>query len=178
MLPEERYHFRGVGTFIWTGAGTALLPLGLGVAALGRALRKGDVRSWLVAAGLGVAGLAQVALFLSCRDADVRLTDTGVVVRLGRLWNQTIPYRAIAAAVPVRRSLGDGFGVRTDGRGTVAVAPWGLSAVELDLSPPLELPIFPGYHHTARRLLLGVHNEQSFATAVMNRVLFVTRSAS
>lgn len=28
VLPEERYHFRGVGTFIWTGAGIALLPLG------------------------------------------------------------------------------------------------------------------------------------------------------
>lgn len=176
MLPEERFHFRGVGRFIWVGAGTALLPLGLGLAALGRALRRGDALFWLAAAGMGGAGLAQAALFLSCRDAAVRLTDDGVVVRLGRLWNQTIPYRAIAAAVPVRRSLGDGFGVRTDGRGTVAVVPWGLSAVELDLSPPLALPVFPGYHHTARRLLLGVHNEQAFATAVMNRVLFVSRS--
>jgi hypothetical protein len=176
MLPEERYHFRGVGAFIWLGVGAALLPFGLGLAALGRALRKGDALSWLAAAGLSGAGLAQAALVLSCRNADVRLTDDGVVVRLGRLWNQTIPYRVIAAAVPVRRSPIEGFGVRTDGRGTVAVAPWGIGAVELDLSPPLELPIVPGYRHSARRLLLGVHNEQSFATAVMNRVLFVTRS--
>src|SRR5215213_669729 len=145
MLPDERYHFRGLGKFVAVGVGLAALEVGAAAALLTRALRGGP-RILITAAGLGAGGVAQTLLFLSCRRGDVRLTDDGVVVRLGRLWHETIPYHAIAAAVPVRRSVGDGFGIRTDRQGTVAVVPWGLSGVELDLVPSIDLPIFPGYH--------------------------------
>jgi hypothetical protein len=171
-MPEETFAFRGLGRFIALGVFAGLTQVVAGLGTFGTVARRRGGASWLAGLWLSGTGLLGIAAFLSCRDGQVRLTDEGVEVRLGWFWRQVIPYVTIAAAVPMERSFMDGLGVRTNFRGTVAVVLWGTDVVALDLSPPRDLPVFLFVkHRDARRLQLGIENEDRFVSAVMQRVL-------
>jgi hypothetical protein len=178
-MGEETFAFRGLGRFIIFGMGVSLAQVVAGLRSLRDASRGKSVGSWLGAVWLIGSGLAGAIAFLSCRNASVRLTENGVEVHLGRLWNQTIPYRAIAAAVPADRSVAGGLGIRMDSHGAVAIVLWGRQVVALDLSPPRDLPVFLFIRQRdARRLMLGVEDRDRFVAAVMQRVLSSARSGA
>jgi hypothetical protein len=171
-MQEETFAFRGLGRFIAIGVAASLAQAIGGFATLGSVARRRRATSWLSGLWLSATGLLGVAAFLSCRDARVRLTEEGVEVRLGWLWRHSIAYTSIAAAVPMTRSLMDGFGIRTDFRGTVALVLWGTEVVALDLAPPHDLPVFLFVRQRdARRLQLGLEEPERFVSAVMQRVL-------
>ncbi|MGD9893433.1 MAG: hypothetical protein AB7R89_28385 [Dehalococcoidia bacterium] len=171
-MPDETFAFRGLRRFIALGVIAGLTQVVAGLSTLGIFGRRKRVAPILSSVWLCGTGVVAIAAFLSCRNGRVSLTDQGVDVRLGWLWRQVIPYATIAAAVPMDRSFIEGFGIRTDFRGTVAVVPWGTDVVALDLSPPYDLPIFfVVKQKDARRLQLGVEEEDRFVSSVMQRVL-------
>jgi hypothetical protein len=171
-MPEETFAFRGLRRFVALGVIAGLTQFFAGLSTFGIFGRRKGVAPILTSIYLCGSGLVAIAAFLSCRNGRVSLTDQGVDVRLGWIWRQAIPYSTIAAAVPMDRSIMDGFGIRTDFRGTVAVVPWGTDVVALDLSPPRDLPLFFVLKQKdARRLQLGVEEEDRFVSSVMQRVL-------
>ena len=178
-MPEETFAFRGLRRFIAIGVIAGVTQIVAGLSTLGALRGRRGITPILTSIYLCGTGLLAIATFLSCRNARVSLTDQGVDVRLGWLWRQVIPYSTIAAAVPMDRSITDGFGIRTDFRGTVTVAPWSTDVVALDLSPPKDLPLFLVIKQKdARRLQLGVEEEDRFISAVMQRVLATVPAGS
>jgi hypothetical protein len=179
MMTEETFAFRGLRRFITLGVIAGVTQVIAGFSTLGFFGRRKRVAPVLTSIYLCGTGVAAIAGFLSCRNARVSLTDQGVDVRLGWFWRRVIPYSTIAAAVPMDRSITDGFGIRTDFRGTVTVAPWSTDVVALDLSPPADLPLFFVIKQKdARRLQLGVEEEDRFISAVMQRVLAAAPAGS
>lgn len=171
-MHEQTFAFHGLARFVAIGVAAGLAQVGAGLATLASATRRHGVGSILGGLWLSASGLVGVAAFLSCRNGQVRLTDQAIEIRLGWLWNESIPYSTVAAAAPMTRSVIDGFGIRTDFRGTVAVVPWGTRVVALDLSPPRDLPVFLFIkQRDARRLQLGIENPEAFASVLMQRVL-------
>lgn len=164
------FALRGLGRFVVLGVAGGLTQLGMAAYNVWAARRTGSRLGWVAAAGLATSGSLQALLLLGCRHGEVRLTDAGVAVRLGRLWRQTLPYAAIARAEPVSFPLANGFGIRTDFRGVVAVVPWGRRAVALHLAPPRDLPVLGFRQRDARQLRLGLADPDAFLAALTPRL--------
>lgn len=167
---EAVFAFRGLGRFVALGVAGGLAQIGMAAYNTWAARRTGSGLGWVAAAGLAASGSAQALLLLGCRGGAVRLTEAGVAVRLGRLWRQTLPYAAIGRAEVVAFPLTDGFGIRTDFRGTVAVVPWGRRAVALQLTPPRDLPVIGFRQRDARALRLGLADPDGFVAALAPRL--------
>src|SRR3712207_1405762 len=103
-MHDETFAFRGLARFIAVGVAAGVAQAGSGLAMLSAAARRHRTGSMLGGLWLTATGLLGTATFLSCRNGRVHLTEQAIEIRLGWLWNQSIPYSTVAAAVPMTRS--------------------------------------------------------------------------
>lgn len=92
-------------------------------------------------------------------------------VRMGRLFDQTVPLSQIREVREANHPLWGGLGIRTDFVGTVAVVTTAGKVAEVEFRGPQRLPVIPGVLKiNAKRLRVSVADREGFIAALRRRV--------
>jgi hypothetical protein len=149
----------------------------------------------LITGGSGaLAGAAGLAIFLTKRaivpfavplavggglmwlgrnlgDAFVEVSDAGLRVKLGALFDQTIPLADIARVKTTKWNLLGGLGVRTNMKDMVAVVTATGQVADVKFWRPIRLPVIPKvYHVRAQRLIVSPEHLDSFLSDLKGRL--------
>ena len=104
-------------------------------------------------------------------DAFVDVSDKGLRVKLGVLFDQTIPLSDIARVKTTQWNLLGGLGVRTNMKDMVAVVTATGQVADIKFWRPIRLPVIPKvYHVRAQRLIVSPEHLDSFITDVRGRL--------
>jgi len=152
-----RYPLAGRETLaaLTSGGGLAAGAVGLARAAAKRAL---GPLALPLAIGGGLMWLGK-----SLGESFVEIGDESLRVKLGKLFDETIPLKEIARVKASEWALIGGLGVRTNMKDMVAVVTRAGAVAELSLWSPIRLPVIPRvYHVRAQRLLVSPENLDTF----------------
>ncbi len=146
-----------------SGSGVLSGTLGL-AAALAR--RAAGPLALPLAVGGGLVWLGR-----SVGDAFAEIDDEALRIKLGVLFDETIPLEEIAKVRTRPWKLLAGLGVRTNMRDMIAIVTKAGQVAELSLWRPLRLPVIPKlYHVRAQRLLVSPEKLDDFINEVRARL--------
>lgn len=160
-----RYPLAGRETLaaLASGGGVAAGAVGLARAVAKRAL---GPLALPLAIGGGLMWLGR-----SFGESFVEIGDAVLRVKLGKLFDESIPLKEIARVETTEWSLIGGLGVRTNMKDMVAVVTRAGEVAELSLWTPIRLPVIPRvYYVRAQRLLLSPENLDTFVTDLREAV--------
>ena len=147
-----------------TGGGGALA----GAAGLATYLAK---RAFFPAAVPLAVGGGLMWLGRNMGDAYAQVSDSGLRVKLGVLFDQTIPLSDIARVTTTQWNLLGGLGVRSNLRDMVAVVTRTGQVAEIQLWRPIRLPVVPKLLHVkALRLIVSPEHLDSFISDLRGRL--------
>jgi hypothetical protein len=107
----------------------------------------------------------------SLGDSFVDVSDRGLRVKMGLLFDQTIPLSDIARVKTTQWNLLGGLGVRTNMKDMVAVVTRTGQVADIQLWKPIRLPVIPKvYHVKALRLIVSPEKLDSFLTDLKARL--------
>lgn len=160
-----RYPLAGRETLqMLTGGGGALA----GAAGLGAYLAK---RALLPAAIPLAVGGGLLWLGRNMGDAFAEVSEKGVRVKLGVLFDETIPCADIARVKTAKWNLLGGLGVRSNLQDMVAVVTRTGQVAEIQFWRPIRLPVIPKVLHVrAQRLLVSPEHLDSFVSELRGRL--------
>jgi hypothetical protein len=143
---------------------------GLAAAAIGLAKAAAKRAPGPLAVPLAVGG-GLMWLGRNLGNAFVEIENDDLRVKLGALFDETIPLSEIARVREARWSLLGGLGVRTNMRDLVAVVTSTGAVAELSLWRPHRLPVIPRiYHVRAQRLVVSPENLDLFLSDLRARL--------
>lgn len=160
-----RYPLAGRETLaaLTTGGGVAAGVVGLARAAAKRAL--GPLAVPLTVGG-GLMWLGR-----SLGESFVETTDVSVRIKLGVLFDETVPLGEIARVKATDWPLIGGLGVRSNMKDMVAVVTRAGEVAELSLWSPIRLPVIPKVLHVrAQRLVVSPENLETFIADLRARL--------
>lgn len=104
-------------------------------------------------------------------DAFAEVSESGLRVKLGVLFDQTIPLSDIARVNTTQWNLLGGLGVRTNLKDMVAVVTGTGQVAEVQLWRPIRLPVIPKlYHVRAMKLIVSPEHLDSFISDLRGRL--------
>lgn len=107
----------------------------------------------------------------SLGEAFVDVSDRSLRVKMGLLFDQTIPLSDIARVKTTQWNLLGGLGVRTNMKDMVAVVTRTGQVAEIQLWKPIRLPVIPKlYHVRALRLIVSPERLDSFLSDLKGRL--------
>lgn len=160
-----RYPLAGRETLaaLTTGGGLFAGALGLAKAAAKRAVGPLAVP---LAIGGGLLWLGR-----SLGDAFVEVNDSGLRVKLGVFFDETISLSDVARVRETEWSILGGLGVRTNLSDMIAVVTKAGPVAEISFWRPLRLPVIPHiYHVRAQRLLVSPQQLATFIEDLRGRL--------
>lgn len=125
---------------------------------IARAMRFAFRMTWI--------GRVLLAPFGAARDSYVDLGAHGFRVRLGRLFDQELPYSAVESVTPDRWPLWGGIGVRVGAGEEAGVISSTGRVVRIRLRAPIALPIAFGLRKSVRALVLSVAEPDQLLAAL------------
>lgn len=160
-----RYPLAGKQTLQWLTGGSGALAGAAGLAGY-----VGKRALFPIAVPLAVGG-GLMWLGRNLGEAFVDVGDSGLRVKLGILFDQTISYSDIARVKTSQWRILGGLGVRTNMRNMVAVVTTTGLVADISLWRPLRLPVIPKvYHVRAQRLIVSPEHLDSFISDLRGRL--------
>ena len=118
------------------------------------------------AAALGLGLAVWVRMWLSVEDSGVYILEGNLVVKLGRLFERTIPLALIAGAEHARHAWWQGIGVRVVYGRWVAVVTSTKGVVSVRFKQPLRIRVLPLIAPTVPELRLSLAEPEWFIEAL------------
>jgi hypothetical protein len=160
-----RYPLEGRNTIAGLTKGGGLLA---GAVGLARGLGKRAIGPMAVPLAIG-AGLLWLGRSLG--DAFVDISGDQLHVKLGVIFDETLPLSAIESVEESTWGLLGGLGVRTNLRGTVAVTTKAGAVAEITFKEPRRLPLLPKvWSMEAKRLVVSPENLGGFIAELRSRL--------
>lgn len=104
-------------------------------------------------------------------DAFVELNDDNLHIRLGVLFDETIPLNEVSRVQEIKWSILGGLGIRTNMKNWVAIVTTPGPIAEISLWRPIRLPVIPHvYHVRAQKVLVSPERLDEFIIDLRSRL--------